>query len=58
MNTVDKDFKKFTEKSVNKKPIIKKIEQKKLNTILNTYNIKKYKFFKIDVEGYEFEVQI
>ncbi len=56
MNTVDKDFKKFTEKSVNKKPIIKKIEQKKLNTILDTYNIKKINFLKIDVEGYEFEV--
>ncbi len=56
MNTVDKDFKKFTEKSVNKKPLIRKIEQKKLNTILNNYNIKKINYLNIDVEGHEFEV--
>ena len=34
MNTVNKKFSKYTEKSVNKRPIVTKIYQKKLDTIL------------------------
>jgi FkbM family methyltransferase len=53
MNTVDKKFKVYTQKSVNKKPDIFKIKQLKLNTILENHNIKKIDYLNIDVEGNE-----
>ncbi len=56
MNTVDQDFSKYTEKSVNKKPEIKKIKQLTLDKILSIYNIRKFNFLNIDVEGNEMNV--
>ena len=53
MNTVDNKFKKFTEKSVNKKPTVLKVKQFKLNTILNNQKVKKIDYLNIDVEGNE-----
>ena len=34
MNTVNQEFSKYTEKSVNKKPLINRISQRKLDTVL------------------------
>ena len=56
MNTVDEKFKKYTCKSVNKKPFIKEIQQKTLNQILSENSIKKINYLNIDVEGYEMNV--
>ena len=56
MNTVDEEFKKFTSKSVNKKPDILRIQQKTLNQILEKNKIKKIDYLNIDVEGYETNV--
>ncbi len=56
MNTVNKKFSKYTEKSVNKKPIVNKIPQKKLDSILKYNNVKKINYLNIDVEGSENEV--
>ena len=56
MNTVNKKFSKYTEKSVNKRPIVTKIYQKKLDTILKKNKIKKINYLNIDVEGSEAEV--
>ena len=53
MNTVDENFKKFTQKSVNKKPAIKKIKQLRLDTILEKYNVSTINYLNIDVEGNE-----
>ena len=56
MNTVNKKFSKYTEKSVNKKPEINRISQKKLDTILKQNKIAKINYLNIDVEGNESEV--
>ena len=56
MNTVNKRFSKYTEKSVNKKPEIHRISQKKLDTILKQNRIKKINYLNIDVEGSETDV--
>ena len=56
MNTVDQKFMKFTEQSVNKKPVIKKVSQLKLNTVLNNEKINKIDYLNIDVEGNEMNV--
>ena len=56
MNTVDKKFSKYTQKSVNRKPIIKKIKQLTLNQVFEKYNIKKMDYLNIDVEGHEMNV--
>ncbi len=56
MNTVDKNFKKFTEKSVNKRPSVFKIQQLKLDTVLKENNVNKIDYLNIDVEGYEDQV--
>ena len=56
MNTVNKKFSKYTEKSVNKVPTVAKINQKKLNSILQNEKIKKINYVNIDVEGNEVEV--
>ena len=56
MNTVDKKFKKYTSKSVNKEPMTKKIKQKTLDQILEKYEIKKIDYLNIDVEGNEMNV--
>ena len=56
MNTVNKKFSKYTEKSVNKKPEINRISQKKLDTILKQNKIAKINYLNIDVEGSESEV--
>ena len=56
MNTVDENFKKYTIKSVNKDPDIKKISQKTLNRILIENKISKFDYLNIDVEGYEINV--
>ena len=41
MNTVDKKFKEYTKKSVNKEPTILRLEQLRLNTILKNHEINK-----------------
>ena len=51
MNTVNPKFMKYTQKSVNKKPLVNSIQQLKLNTILEKYNVKKIDYINIDVEG-------
>lgn len=56
MNTVDKVFKKFTTKSVNKKPEIRKIKQKTLNQVLKERKVSEIDYLNIDVEGYEMKV--
>ena len=56
MNTVNPKFMKYTQKSVNKKPLVNSIQQLKLNTILEKYNVKKIDYINIDVEGHENEV--
>lgn len=56
MNTVDKNFKKFTEKSVNKKPSVFRIKQLKLDTVLKKNNVNKIDYLNIDVEGNEDQV--
>ena len=56
MNTVDKKFKEYTKKSVNKEPSILKLKQFKLNTILQNNMIDKIDYLNIDVEGHEYEV--
>ncbi len=56
MNTVDKNFREFTAKSVNKRPYIKKIKEKTLNYVLNEHRIKNIDYLNIDVEGYEANV--
>ncbi|MBD22768.1 MAG: hypothetical protein CL572_03790 [Alphaproteobacteria bacterium] len=56
MNTVNKEFRKYTEKSVKKKPTVNKITQKKLDSILKNNNISKINYLNIDVEGNESEV--
>ena len=53
MNTVDKKFKEYTRKSVNKDPEVVKIEQLKLDSVLEKYNINKINYLNIDVEGNE-----
>ena len=44
-----KILKKFTQKSVNKKPAIKKIKQLRLDTILEKYNVSTINYLNIDV---------
>ena len=56
MNTVNQEFSKYTEKSVNKKPLINRISQRKLDTVLKKNKIKKINYLNIDVEGNEAEV--
>ena len=56
MNTVNKKFSKYTEESVNKKPTIYKIPQKKLDNVLKENNVRKIDYLNIDVEGNESEV--
>ncbi len=56
MNTVDPKFSKYTSKSVNKKPSIRKIKEKTLNQILKEKKIKIIDYLNIDVEGYEMSV--
>ena len=56
MNTVDKKFKEYTKKSVNKDPSILKLKQLRLNTILQNNMIDKIDYLNIDVEGHEYEV--
>ena len=56
MNTVNKEFSKYTEKSVSKEPLIKKIKQLTLNQVFEKYSIKKMDYLNIDVEGHEMEV--
>ena len=53
MNTVDKKFKEYTRKSVNKDPEVVKIEQLKLDSVLRKYNMNKIIYLNIDVEGNE-----
>ena len=53
MNTVDKKFKEYTRKSVNKEPEVVKIKQLKLDSVLRKYNINKINYLNIDVEGNE-----
>ena len=53
MNTVDKKFKEYTKKSVNKEPTILRLEQLRLNTILKNHEINKIDYLNIDVEGNE-----
>ena len=53
MNTVDKKFKEYTRKSVNKDPKVVKIEQLKLDSVLRKYNMNKINYLNIDVEGNE-----
>ena len=53
MNTVDKKFKEYTIKSVNKDPQVVKIKQLKLDSVLEKYNINKINYLNIDVEGSE-----
>ena len=53
MNTVDKKFKEYTRKSVNKDPEVVKIEQLKLDSVLRKYNMNKINYLNIDVEGNE-----
>ncbi len=53
MNTVDKKFKEYTKKSVNKEPEVRKIQQFKLDTVLEKYGIHKINYLNIDVEGNE-----
>tara|TARA_B100000287_G_scaffold433008_1_gene493669 strand:- start:2406 stop:3128 length:723 start_codon:yes stop_codon:yes gene_type:complete len=56
MNTVDNNFKRYTQKSVNKKPEIYNIQQKKLDSILDQYKLPKINYLNIDVEGSEIGV--
>ena len=53
MNTVDKKFREYTKKSVNKEPEIVKIQQLKLDSVLEKYHINKINYLNIDVEGNE-----
>lgn len=53
MNTVDKKFKEYTKKSVNKEPTTLRLEQLRLNTILQNHEINKIDYLNIDVEGNE-----
>ena len=53
MNTVDKKFKEYTKKSVNKEPTILRLEQLRLNTIFKNHEINKIDYLNIDVEGNE-----
>ena len=46
MNTVDKKFSEYTKKSVNKEPKIVKIQQLKLDSVLQKYYINKNGFLK------------
>ena len=54
MNTVDNNFKRYTQKSVNKKPEIYNIQQK-IGFILDQYKLPKINYLNIDVEGSEIE---
>ncbi len=56
MNTVDKNFKNYTSKSVNKKPEIHEIQQKTLDQVLIENNVNRIDYLNIDVEGYEMNV--
>ena len=53
MNTVDNKFKEYTRKSVNKDPQVVNIEQLKLDSVLDKYNMNKINYLNIDVEGNE-----
>ena len=56
MNTVDRKFSRFTQKSVNKKPVVKEIKQLTLNHFFERYKLKKIDYINIDVEGNEMRV--
>ena len=53
MNTVDKKFREYTRKSVNKEPEVVKIQQLKLDSVLEKHYINKINYLNIDVEGNE-----
>ena len=53
MNTVDKKFSEYTQKSVNKKPKIVKIQQRMLDSVLEKFKVNKINYLNIDVEGNE-----
>ena len=53
MNTVDEKFKKYTQKSVNKKPEILKIQQLTLDSVLKKFKVNQINYLNIDVEGNE-----
>ena len=58
-NTLDKNQLNFLKNHHNLKEneiIVKKIKTKKLNTVLDDYNLDKIDFFNIDIEGHELEV--
>ena len=55
MNTVDKNFREFTLKSVNKEPLTKN-KRKTLNKILNEQKVKNIDYLNIDVRGNELNV--
>ena len=58
-NTLDKNQLNFLKDHHNLKEneiIVKKIKTKKLNTVLDDYNLDKIDFFNIDIEGHELEV--
>ncbi len=56
MNTVNKRFKKYTEVSVSKKPVVNRVKQFTLNQIIEKNNLKKIDFLNIDIEGNEMNV--
>ena len=58
-NNLDKNQLNFLKNHHNLKEneiIVKKIKTKKLNTVLDDYNLDKIDFFNIDIEGHELEV--